>query len=138
MQAAAGDAAAGGAGGAPRLVVFGGNGFVGSRITEEAVRTGLPVVSISRRGTPPPGVNASWTSQVEWAKACPSLPRALHIITVIAAAAIRRLLVCHCASLERGHHTTHLCSPRAADPGGFEEPEAIFRPRIKMLWQMRE
>lgn len=55
-------------GGPPRLVIFGGNGFVGSRVTEEAVRTGLSVVSISRRGTPPPGVSASWTSQVEWAR----------------------------------------------------------------------
>lgn len=43
-------------------------GFVGSRVTEEAVKTGLSVVSISRRGQPPPGVTAPWTSQVEWAR----------------------------------------------------------------------
>jgi uncharacterized protein YbjT (DUF2867 family) len=49
-------------------VIFGGNGFVGSRVTEEAVKTGLSVVSVSRRGMPPPGISAPWTSQVEWAR----------------------------------------------------------------------
>lgn len=64
----AGATAGGGYTGPPKLVIFGGNGFVGSRVTEEAVKTGLSVVSVSRRGQPPPGVSAPWTSQVEWAK----------------------------------------------------------------------
>ena len=51
-----------------RTLVRAGNGFVGSRVTEEAVKSGVSVVSISRRGQPPPGVSAPWTSQVEWAK----------------------------------------------------------------------
>ena len=53
--------------GLPSLVVFGGNGFVGSRICEEAVKTGLAVVSISRSGGPKQ--NAAWTSDVEWVQA---------------------------------------------------------------------
>lgn len=64
----AGATAGGGSSGPPKLVIFGGNGFVGSRVTEAAVKTGLTVVSISRRGQPPRGVNAPWTSQVEWAR----------------------------------------------------------------------
>jgi uncharacterized protein YbjT (DUF2867 family) len=63
-----GATAGGGYSGPPKLVIFGGNGFVGSRVTEEAVKSGVSVVSISRRGQPPPGVSAPWTSQVEWAK----------------------------------------------------------------------
>ena len=63
----------GGSSGAPKLVIFGGNGFVGSRVTEAAQRTGLSVVAISRRGTPPPGVSAPWVNQVQWLKVCPPL-----------------------------------------------------------------
>ena len=50
--------------GPPKLVVFGGNGFVGTRVCEEALNTGLAVVSISRSATPK--VSAHWTSQVDW------------------------------------------------------------------------
>lgn len=66
--------------GPPKLVIFGGNGFVGSRVTEEAVKTGLSVVSVSRRGTPPPGVSAPWTSQVEWARVRPVHCCAGHVL----------------------------------------------------------
>lgn len=34
----------------PKLVVFGGRGFVGSHIVQEALNTGLHVVAISRSG----------------------------------------------------------------------------------------
>ena len=44
--------------------MFGGNGFVGTRVCEEALNTGLAVVSISRSATPK--VSAHWTSQVDW------------------------------------------------------------------------
>ena len=37
----------------PRLLVFGGSGFVGSRVVEEATDMGLSVVSLSRNGCPP-------------------------------------------------------------------------------------
>lgn len=50
--------------GLPTLLVFGGNGFVGTRICEEALKTGLAVVSISRSGAPKQ--NAAWTNEVEW------------------------------------------------------------------------
>ena len=38
---------------APHLLVFGGNGFVGSRVCERALASGLGVVSVSRSGAPP-------------------------------------------------------------------------------------
>ena len=50
--------------GPPKLIVFGGNGFVGTRVCEEALQTGLAVVSINRSGAPK--VSAPWTSEVEW------------------------------------------------------------------------
>ena len=50
--------------GPPKLIVFGGNGFVGTRVCEEALQTGLAVVSINRSG--PPKATAPWTSDVEW------------------------------------------------------------------------
>lgn len=34
----------------PKLVVFGGRGFVGSHILQEALNTGLHVISVSRSG----------------------------------------------------------------------------------------
>ncbi|KAH0603393.1 uncharacterized protein H6S33_007715 [Morchella sextelata] len=59
---------------APRLVVCGGNGFLGSRICKSAVSRGWTVTSISRSGTPdwklatgtptPP----EWAAKVTWAK----------------------------------------------------------------------
>ena len=52
--------------GPPKILVFGGNGFVGSRVCEEAVKTGLGVVSINRSG--PPKLNADWVSKVEWVR----------------------------------------------------------------------
>ena len=56
--------------GPPRLLVFGGNGFVGTRVCKEALDTGLGVVSISRSGKPP--VQDSWVPQVEWVSVSPS------------------------------------------------------------------
>lgn len=50
--------------GPPKLIVFGGNGFVGTRVCEEALNTGLAVVSISRSAAPK--ASAAWTSQVDW------------------------------------------------------------------------
>ncbi|CAL8467766.1 g7304 [Coccomyxa elongata] len=53
--------------GPPKLVIFGGNGFVGSRVCEEALKTGLSVVSVNRSG--PPKQSADWIKGVEWVKA---------------------------------------------------------------------
>ena len=50
--------------GQPKLLVFGGSGFVGSRVCEEALKTGLPVVSVNRSG--PPKLSADWVSNIEW------------------------------------------------------------------------
>ena len=51
----------------PPLVVFGGNGYVGSHVCKEAIRCGLPVLSISRSGKPG-NDDTAWTAQVEWVK----------------------------------------------------------------------
>ncbi|KAK9828046.1 hypothetical protein WJX81_004543 [Elliptochloris bilobata] len=63
----AGGMAAEPAPGLPRLLVFGGNGFVGSRVCEEALKTGLEVVSINRSG--PPRHRVPWMDQVSWLQA---------------------------------------------------------------------
>jgi uncharacterized protein YbjT (DUF2867 family) len=52
--------------GIPKLVVFGGNGFVGSRVCEEALKTGLAVVSVNRSG--PPKQLTSWSKEVDWVR----------------------------------------------------------------------
>ena len=39
--------------GPPKIVIAGGNGFVGTTVCQEALKTGLSVVSISRGGRPP-------------------------------------------------------------------------------------
>lgn len=48
----------------PKILVFGGNGFVGSRVCEEALNTGLQVVSINRSGRPKR--SDPWIKEVEW------------------------------------------------------------------------
>jgi len=47
-----------------KLVVLGGNGFVGSAVCKEAVARGLSVISVNRSG--PPETNSAWTKEVEW------------------------------------------------------------------------
>lgn len=47
-----------------RVVVLGGNGFVGSSICKEAVSRGIEVVSMSRSGRP--SYTDSWVDQVTW------------------------------------------------------------------------
>ncbi|KXZ43484.1 hypothetical protein GPECTOR_89g504 [Gonium pectorale] len=51
----------------PKLVVFGGRGFVGSHVCAEAVNSGLNVVGVSRGGTPPLSRD-SWVGSVTWAR----------------------------------------------------------------------
>ena len=60
-----------------RLVILGGNGFVGSATAEEALRRGLSVLCLSRSGAPAPGQAAQpWATAVEWAKADARVPEA--------------------------------------------------------------
>jgi nucleoside-diphosphate-sugar epimerase len=51
----------------PPLIVFGGNGYVGTHVCQEALRCGLPVTSISRSGRPS-NESAAWADQVTWAR----------------------------------------------------------------------
>lgn len=54
--------------GVPKIVVFGGRGFVGSAVCQDALITGLQVLGVSRSGTPPP-ISAPWVKQVSWVRA---------------------------------------------------------------------
>lgn len=46
-------------------VVFGGNGYVGSRVCQQALAMGCGVVSINRSGRPR-NLHGDWLDQVEW------------------------------------------------------------------------
>lgn len=48
-----------------RLLVIGGNGFVGSNILQRAVQKGIEVRSLSRSGKPQ-WQDVPWIDQVEW------------------------------------------------------------------------
>lgn len=64
----------------PTILVFGGNGFVGSAVCEEVVRTGLRAVSVNRSG--PPKASGDWVSKVDWVRvrhACPRQHRQSHM-----------------------------------------------------------
>jgi len=55
-----------------KLVVFGGNGFLGKRICQQAVLKGMQVTGISRSGKPPvPLTNSDkhWINEVSWKSA---------------------------------------------------------------------
>lgn len=52
----------------PKLVVFGGSGFVGSKICQQAIDMGLDVVSVSRSGRPGFLNGAQWADHVEWVR----------------------------------------------------------------------
>eukprot|EP00123_Amoebidium_parasiticum_P010282 comp20004_c0_seq1/m.24489 comp20004_c0_seq1/g.24489 ORF comp20004_c0_seq1/g.24489 comp20004_c0_seq1/m.24489 type:complete len:151 (-) comp20004_c0_seq1:414-866(-) len=51
---------------ATKLLVVGGNGFLGSAVCKAAVQRGLQVVSLSRSGVSPS--SAPWTKAVDWQK----------------------------------------------------------------------
>ena len=51
----------------PRIAVFGGSGFVGSRVCQTLADAGCSVVAVSRTGAPPAWADAQpWSRQVEW------------------------------------------------------------------------
>ena len=55
----------------PRVVVFGGSGFVGSKVCQHAIDMGVNVTSISRSGRPSflsNSAGGSWADGVEWVR----------------------------------------------------------------------
>ena len=54
----------------PRVAVWGGSGFLGSRVARTLVDAGCSVVSLSRTGKPPPWAERqAWAEQVSWQRA---------------------------------------------------------------------
>jgi uncharacterized protein YbjT (DUF2867 family) len=51
-------------------VVFGGAGFVGSRVCQQGLAMGASVVSVNRSGRP--HTTGDWVQQVEWVQASPT------------------------------------------------------------------
>eukprot|EP01026_Neomeris_dumetosa_P062861 TRINITY_DN59594_c0_g1_i1.p2 TRINITY_DN59594_c0_g1~~TRINITY_DN59594_c0_g1_i1.p2 ORF type:complete len:313 (-),score=44.68 TRINITY_DN59594_c0_g1_i1:224-1024(-) len=51
--------------GNPKVLVFGGNGFVGSRVCQEALNMGVEVVSVNRSGQPS-NISDTWVQNVNW------------------------------------------------------------------------
>lgn len=49
-----------------KLLVLGGNGYVGTHVCKEALAKGFPVMSLSRSGRP--GVHEPWSDSVNWVK----------------------------------------------------------------------
>ncbi|QHS75003.1 ubiquinone biosynthesis protein COQ11 SPAR_L03110 [Saccharomyces paradoxus] len=65
----------------PKLIVFGGNGFLGKRICQEAVTAGYQVVSVSRSGKAPQSNELNdkqWMREVQWAAADIFKPDSYH------------------------------------------------------------
>ncbi|KAH7889351.1 mitochondrial protein [Phlebopus sp. FC_14] len=63
---------------ARKILVVGGNGFIGSAVCKAALARGMRVTSISSSGQPyrtPKGHTPAWTSKVEWQKADALLPK---------------------------------------------------------------
>lgn len=49
-----------------KLVVFGGNGFIGRRVCRRAVEAGHEVTSVARSGPPPAEWRGDWAGDVRW------------------------------------------------------------------------
>ncbi|CAI4981898.1 CRE_collapsed_G0038920.mRNA.1.CDS.1 [Saccharomyces cerevisiae] len=65
----------------PKLIVFGGNGFLGKRICQEAVTSGYQVVSVSRSGKAPHSNELNdkqWIQEVQWTAADIFKPDSYH------------------------------------------------------------
>lgn len=52
-------------GGLPTIIVFGGNGYVGSHICQQALKQGFQVVSVNRSGRPA-HLQGPWLNDVDW------------------------------------------------------------------------
>jgi uncharacterized protein YbjT (DUF2867 family) len=51
-----------------KIIVFGGNGYLGQRIVKSALKWGINVVSINRSGEPSNFDAHSYKARVEWLK----------------------------------------------------------------------
>jgi nucleoside-diphosphate-sugar epimerase len=58
-----------------KIVVFGGNGFVGTRVCEKLIAQGCDVTCVSRSGTMPEQlVGSAWANKVDWQRGDASKP----------------------------------------------------------------
>ncbi|KAM0792131.1 hypothetical protein ACM66B_004831 [Microbotryomycetes sp. NB124-2] len=77
-----------------KLLVVGGNGFVGSSVVKHAVKRGWDVVSVSSSGRPfetKEGFSPSWTRRVEWRKGSPFEPATIADVLPSCTAAVSTL-----------------------------------------------
>ena len=65
---------------ADTITVFGGSGFVGSRVVSELVIHGDKVTSISRSGIPPQNIPSDVANKVTWIKGDPTKDNYINII----------------------------------------------------------
>ena len=47
-----------------KLIVFGGNGYVGQRVCRSGLKLGMEVISVNRSG--PPQIDGAWKNSVKW------------------------------------------------------------------------
>ncbi|EJS42554.1 YLR290C [Saccharomyces arboricola H-6] len=79
---------------ASKFVVFGGNGFLGKRICQEAVTAGYQVVSVSRSGKAPHSTELNdkqWMQEVQWTAADIFKPDSYHMLLKDAANVVHTL-----------------------------------------------
>lgn len=79
---------------APKFVVFGGNGFLGKRICQNAVTAGYQVVSVSRSGKAPHSTELNdkqWIQEVQWTAADIFKPDSYHTLLKDAANVVHSL-----------------------------------------------
>ncbi|CAI1594437.1 hypothetical protein SEUBUCD646_0L03400 [Saccharomyces eubayanus] len=79
---------------APKFVVFGGNGFLGKRICQNAVIAGYQVVSVSRSGKAPHSTELNekqWIQEVQWTAADIFKPDSYHSLLKDAANVVHSL-----------------------------------------------
>ncbi|KAK3278861.1 hypothetical protein CYMTET_13230 [Cymbomonas tetramitiformis] len=58
----------------PKVVVFGGNGYVGSEVCKSLLKLGINVTSVSRSGAPASSSSEEWVQHVRWIKGDSLLP----------------------------------------------------------------
>eukprot|EP00124_Ichthyophonus_hoferi_P000321 Ihof_evm17s11 gene=Ihof_evmTU17s11 len=107
---------------AMKLLVVGGNGFVGRSVCKAAVQRGLEVISLSRRGVAP--LDAPWTKKVDWRKGDALDPESYHGLLQDTTAVVHTVGIL----LEGSNYKSYLrCGSREVKPTTTETYERANR-----------